>query len=121
LSDSEFNQFSEYAATRDFEYETYTEVLFKEMEMAAKNESYYVGSEKEFEVLRAKLMPDKRSDINRFASSIRPILENEIYTRYYYQSGNIRFGLKEDKCINKAREVFTSQYASLLQGPANKK
>lgn len=121
LTEAEFNQFADFAAAKDFEYETYTEALYKEMETAAKNESYYVGSEKEFEMLKSKLMPNKRSDIQRFAKSIRSILEMEIYTRYYYQSGNIRFGLKEDACVDKARQVFASQYSTLLQGPANKK
>jgi len=121
LSDVDFAQFAAFAANKDFEYETYTEVLFREMEQAAKSENYFVGSEKEFEVLKNKIKPDKRTDISRFESSIRPIIENEIYSRYYFQNGRIRYGLKEDPSLLKAREVFDRQYAVILKAPSTGK
>ena len=45
------------------------------------------------------------------------LLENEIISRYYYQSGRIQASLKDDYYIKQVIEVFsdTSLYNSILR------
>lgn len=121
LSDQEYQDFVQWAKNREFEYDTYTEELFRQLKEAAKEEKYYEGAEKEFDQLFARIEPDKEQDLLKFKSQIKEYLENEIVSRYYFQDGRIRASLPQDPCIVKAKEVFNSAYATILQGPAGRK
>lgn len=121
LTDAEYNEFVQWALTQKFEYNTATEAVYKELEKVAKNEMYYEGSEKEFASLYAKIAPNKEQDLKKFKSQIKEYLENEIVSRYYYQSGRIKATLPQDPCIAKAIETLNSSYSAVLNGTYSKK
>jgi carboxyl-terminal processing protease len=121
LSDQQYNDFVDWAKGRKFEYDTYTEELFRQLKEAAQAEKYYEGAEKEFDQLFARIEPRKEQDLVKFKSQIKEYLENEIVSRYYFQDGRIRASLPQDPCIVKAKEVFTTTYGSILQGSGSKK
>lgn len=121
LSDADYNDFVSFAKSQSFEYETDTERLYKELNKIAKEEKYYDGAEAAFDQLHNKIKPQKETDLVKFKSQIKQYLENEIVGRYYYQKGRAKNALPVDPCINKAKEVFNSQYATILTTPANSK
>lgn len=122
LTDSEYNDFVQWAKGQSFEYNTATEELYKELKKVATEEKYYVGAEKEFDELFAKIEPHKEQDMLKFKDQIKEYLENEIVSRYYYQDGRIEASLLRDPCMQKAKEVFKTNYRSLLMAstPAKK-
>jgi carboxyl-terminal processing protease len=121
LTDAEYSEFINWAMTQKFEYNTATEAVYKELERVAKNEMYYEGSENEFASLYAKIAPNKEQDLKKFKGQIKEYLENEIVSRYYYQSGRIKATLPQDPCIAKAIETLNSSYSAVLNGTYSKK
>jgi carboxyl-terminal processing protease len=106
----------EFAKTRDFSYDTDTELLFEELKKVAEEERYLKGAEKDFEALYTKIKPEKDQDLMKFKDEISEFLENEIVSRYYYQSGRIRYELDKDEAIKKSKEVFNTNYGQILAG-----
>jgi carboxyl-terminal processing protease len=121
LSDKEYEQFVQFALTRDFTYETGAEKLYDDLLKAAKEEKYFEGAEGAFDQLSAKIKPDKASDLKKFKREIKEYLENEIVARYYYQNGRVKNNLPIDPYIAKAKEVFSSDYQKILTGPLSGK
>ncbi len=52
---------------------------------------------------------DMRSDLMLFRPWIQKVLETEIVSRYYYQSGGLRHSLQFDDCLHKAVQTLTRQ------------
>jgi carboxyl-terminal processing protease len=114
LTDAEYNEFIEFAKSKDFHYDTHTEKVYEQLKKTAKEEKYVEGSEKQFDELFSKIEPKKESDLVKFKPQIKQFLENEIVGRYYYQTGRSKNALREDPCILKSLEVFASNYNQLL-------
>jgi carboxyl-terminal processing protease len=114
LTDAEYNEFIEFAKSKDFHYDTHTEKVYEQLKKTAKEEKYFEGSEKQFDELFSKIEPKKESDLVKFKPQIKQFLENEIVGRYYYQTGRSKNALREDPCILKSLEVFASNYNQLL-------
>jgi carboxyl-terminal processing protease len=121
LTDKEYQDFMTFASNQHFHYETHTEKLYEELKKTAQEENYYQGSEKQFEELFARVTPNTESDLIKFKSQIKEHLENEIVSRYYYQTGRSKNALPADPAVLKSLEVFAGNYNLLLQPPANKK
>ena len=64
-----------------------------------------------------KVIPSKERDLTKFKSQIKSLLENEIISRYYYQSGRAKNSFKNDLFIEKSLEVLqdNSQYNTILR------
>jgi carboxyl-terminal processing protease len=121
LSDSDYNDFVNYAVQQKFEYNTNTEELYKKLKDAAKDEKYYEGAEKEFDQLFARIEPNKNQDLLKFRRQITEYLESEIVSRYYYQDGRLKASLPQDPVTKRALQVFSSNYSTLLTGPLSGK
>ncbi len=114
LTDAEYNEFVAYTKSKDFHYDTHTKKLFDKLKKTAQEEKYYEGSEIQFDELLAKIEPQKGTDVLKFKVQIKEVLENEIVSRYYYQTGRSKNALPEDPTIKKSLEVFASNYNQLL-------
>ena len=121
LSDKEYDEFVQYALTRDFAYETGTEKMYADLLKAAKEEKYYEGAESAFEQLNARIHPDKSSDLRKFKKQIKQYLENEIVARYYYQDGRVKNSLPMDPYLERAKLLFDGEYNKILTGPLSGK
>jgi len=116
LSENEYKNFMAFASKYEFGYDTNTELLFEELKKVAEEERYLQGAEKDFDALYSKLKPEKETDLLKFKEEISEFLENEIVSRYYFQSGRIRYELDKDKAISKSKEVFNANYQQILAG-----
>jgi carboxyl-terminal processing protease len=95
--------------------------LFDELKKTATEEKYYQGAEKQFDALYAQIEPQKETDLVKFKDQIKEVLENEIVSRYYYQSGRSKHALPDDPSIKRSLEVFASNYNQLLAPVETKK
>lgn len=120
FSDSEYDAFVKYALESEFEYNSYTEKLFEELKEVSKEERYFDDAETEFDLLYEKIEPQTEKDLEKFKKSIVEILENEIVSRYYYQSGRIKNTLAKDPYILSANQVFENDYSNILDGTINR-
>lgn len=118
LSDQEYQEFIDYLSDKDYEYETETESLLEELKETAKEERYFEQAEEEFEILKAKMVVDKKDDLTKFQEEIRELLEYEIIARYYFDRGRIEASLKNDPVVIEALNVLNSKekYDSILAG-----
>jgi carboxyl-terminal processing protease len=118
LSESEYNEFTQYLNGKDYSYVTQSENLLKELEKTAEKEKYFQEMKNEFEALRSKLENNKKEDLKKFKPEIKQIMENEIVSRYYYQKGRIVYSLNTDPDVKKAIEVLSDStlYSSVLKG-----
>ena len=116
LSDTDFKQFIAYANSQDFEYTSKSLEKLEELEEITKNEKYSEETKIELEALKAKLKPNKSSDLIKFKKEIKELLENEIVSRYYYQNGRIKNSLKYDSYIQHVKDVLNNKekYNSIL-------
>jgi len=123
ISDNIFNDFTEYALLQDFKYETFSERELQELENVLKKEKYYERVESEVNMLKSKLVNDKRQDITGFKEDIKDFLRDEIVGRYYYEDGQIQASLKNDNQLYKAIDILRNKnlYVSILTGEYKEK
>ena len=106
LSDDDYNSFKEYVKSKNF---TYDQMSIRNLE-ALKNimefEGYFDNSAEEYKALEEKLKPNLDRDLELFGDEIKEMLEMEIIRRYYYKEGTIVYQLRNDKALDKAKEVL---------------
>jgi len=118
LSDNEYEAFVLYLADKDYEYTTESEDLLIELEKATKKDKYFDDLKVEYAALKDKLNHNKKGDLYKFKEEIKFILEDEIVTRYYYQTGQIETSIKHDLVLKEAIKILKDQelYNSILAG-----
>ena len=108
VTESIYKQFMDYVKSKDFEYESRSEQMLKELKTTAQKEKYYDLAAGEFEKMMEKLHPDAEKDMQVFSDEIKSLLKNEIVSRFYYQKGSVRASIVDDKVIQKALEELKS-------------
>ena len=116
LSDEEYAEFKKYVLEHDFTYSTASEEMLKKMKETAEDEGFYSGAEAEYEALLSKVVPSKDRDLEKFKEEIKRTLENEIVSRYFFQTGRAEHAFNGDQDIKKAMEILkdNSQYNTIL-------
>ena len=94
--------FVNYLQDKDYDYTTRSEKLLKDFEKASKEEKYFDNVETDYKELKEKIKHNKSEDLQTHREEISEILENEIISRYYYQSGRIRNSLSKDIRVQKS-------------------
>ncbi len=118
INDSIYNDFVKYISDKDYDYETKSEKILEEFKNIAEKEKYFDAITGEYNILKQKMMHDKKEDLVKFKNEISSLLKQEIVSRYYYQKGRIIASIETDNEINKAVEVLKnpSLYKSILNG-----
>ncbi len=118
FTDQDFADFKKYLTTKSFNYKTTTEQSFNELITNAKREKYYDTHKDLFITLEKDITHDLNEDMITFKDEITELLTDEIFGRYFYEAGAIKWTLKTDQQILKAIEVLNNkeQYSSILNG-----
>jgi len=116
LTDAEYNDFMNYLTDKEYDYVTKSEKDFEGLVASAEKEKYYDGAKAEFEALRTRIQHNKKEDLVKFKPEIKVLLEQEISSRYYYQTGRLESSLSEDPEIKEAMAVLkdSPRYKSIL-------
>ena len=122
LSDADFEEFKQRVVKSGFTYDPVSKKQFDELVKAAKFEDYYQEAKAEFDALEAKLKHNVAQELNKHEKTLRRLLESEIISAYYYQSGVIEAGLKHDTQLKEAERLLLSpdEYRRILR-PESKK
>jgi len=117
LSDAEYADFVNYVKSSDFSYDTDSEKALKKLKETAQKDSYYEGITEEMEKLGKKLADYKIKDLEKYKDQIKEFLAEEIISRQFYEDGRIVYMLKNDRMMNKAREILkdNATYTGILK------
>ena len=109
VTDADMEDFKKFAGSKLFEYQTSSDGLIKELNNLLKTE--YGSSEISLEVqkIQEEIKKQKQKKFSEFYSQIKTALATEIISRYYYQEGVIRYTLKHDSFLEKAKSVLNDQ------------
>ncbi len=109
LTEKDFQDFVAYISDKDYDYVTGTEKELKELKLKAESEKSFTEIALEFDALKSKLSHSKQQDVKKYKDEIIQQLEEEIVSRYYFQTGRIQASLDHDTEVKKAIEVFLDQ------------
>lgn len=120
FSDKDYMDFKTFLLNRNFDYKTVTEESLNELIANAKKEKYYDIHKDLFIELEKDVAHSLEHDLTMFRSEITELLEDEIISRYFYESGAIAWTIKKDKQVLKALDILNNkdQYSSILKGTA---
>jgi len=118
ITDKTFSDFIAFALEQNFSYQTQSEKELLELERIVKREKYFERAKNELEMLKNKLSNNKEIDLQSFKTEISKFLLDEIIGRYYYEEGQLKSSIKDDKQVDKAIEILKdkSMYSSILNG-----
>jgi carboxyl-terminal processing protease len=108
IDDDSYREFIDFVEERDFSYETQSEKALKSLVKTARSEKYYELAKEEFDMLADKLKHDNEKDLLHFKDEVIELLNEEIISRYYYQSGRIQLSIESDHQVNKAIETLNN-------------
>ena len=116
LSDDEFTDFKTYLSDKEYAYKTETEKELEKLKKEAQEEGYFEAFSQEYDILFSKMQDNKNDDLKKSKDQIKEILTGEIASRYFYQKGRIKAGLKFDIEVDKAIEILqdSAMYAQIL-------
>ena len=117
LTDKEYEDYVVYLQNKFFDYQTETELTFLKLKEIAARERYMEDASDEFKALQIKLSHDRLKDLDLFKDDIKELLEEEISSRYYYNSGRIANTMRKDSQILAAAHVLcdSEKYVSALK------
>ena len=95
FSDKDYDDFKAFLVKRNFSYKTVTEESLNELITNAKKEKYYDMHKDLFTALEKDLSHDLDEDLTIFRSEITELIEDEIISRYFYESGAIAWTIKK--------------------------
>lgn len=121
LTDADYKEFCDYAASKEYDYTTKSEKILKDLKESAESEKYFDRAQAEYDALKAKLTHNKVEDLETFKTEVKRLLESEIVARYYYQKGRTQNTLAHDADVANAIEVLNDKdkYSTLLKPVAS--
>lgn len=105
FTDTDYDNFKSFIASKDFTYETNSEDALKELKKMAKLESYDDLIADEIAALEEKLKHNVSKDLDVFKPEISELLRMEIAKRYFYQKGGYQEALKDDDWVTQAMKL----------------
>ena len=118
LTDAEYASFVKWVENKEFHYRTQTEKALEKLEEVAGEEDYLADLKAEIESLKKRYESRESTDLQANRNYIQRLLEEEICSRYYYESGRIANALHKDRDVMKAMQILANQdtYTGILTG-----
>lgn len=120
ITDEIFNDFKSFIDPERFEYDKVCETSFASLKKTAEAEGYLNDeTREEFDRLEKLLKHDLYKDLDLHRSDIEKLLAKEIIKNYYYQRGQMIYGLRKDKATQSASDMFNKpgEYEKILNLP----
>lgn len=116
ITDEIYDEFKQSIDPSRFEYDKVCESAVDQLRKIAEAEGYMNDSTSaQFDILAGMLRHDLNHDLDINRKNIAPYLAEEIVSRYYFQRGERRNALRDDRTVDSALTVLTSpRYASIL-------
>ena len=118
LTDADMEDFKKFAGNKLFEYQTQSDGLLKAAEEVLTSEYHSPEIAANINAVRQEIVKKKQKKFDEYYKQIKTALTTEIVSRYYYQEGVIRYSIRHDDYIEKAKSVFNDEnlYKNILNG-----
>jgi len=118
MSEPEYADFVKFLADRDYGYITKSERNLQELKSIAIKEKYFDSIKEEYAALESQLQLNKKDDLIRYGAEIKEMLEAEIVSRYYFQTGKLEASFETDADVKEAVRVLNDKqlYGLILKG-----
>lgn len=104
---TDWNDFLDFLDKKNFDYNTESEKLLNQLKELSKNDGYIIESD--VKALENRIIESKKNDLISHREAILDMIEKEIASRYYFQNGKIKIGLRNDKEIKEAIDLLNDQ------------
>jgi len=113
---TDYPAFLTYVNASDFKFETETEKLLDQLQKSASKQSSF-ALDTEITQIKSKVIAEKKKFWDIYKNEITREIEREIVTRFYQQSGKIRYNLEKDAEVEEAVTLLNdiNRYNSLLK------
>ena len=108
-TDADYEKFKKCMIEKNFEYDRQSEKALRMLRDVADFEGFTDDNDTLFMALAEKLKPNLARDLERHKKEIKQLVSSEIIKRYYYQSGEKQYSLRDDKTFQKALEVLENK------------
>lgn len=106
MGDAGYADFVAWVSKKEYDYSTRSEKVFEQLKAAAEKEKYSDAIKDDLETLKKTMMHDKQRDLEKEKTQIKSLLEEEIVSRYYLNTGRTEASFKNDTELKKALEVI---------------
>lgn len=116
FSFTDWDDFSRFVQSKNFDYETVTEKKIGELKTIATSENLPLSAD--IQALENKIKTEKKGELAKNKARILHEIEQEIVGRYYFQRGKVRKNLKNDPEVEAAVQLLNDQarYKAMLTG-----
>jgi carboxyl-terminal processing protease len=116
LSDPEFDEFVHWVSGKEYQYTTDLDLELEDLIRSSKYEKYFSSIENQLLELQHTIEINKKSDIQLHRDELKMLLESNIISMYYPESGIIEANFKHDEVLGKAIDILENsvEYKSLL-------
>ena len=114
LSDDEYEEFVRWAAVRDFDFRSSAEALIAQLRKAIEADGLQESYGGDVEELASRFKLDKVTLLHLLKDDIRPLVEQEIISRYYYSAAGNWFAIRTDEQLSKALDRWLSGEVTLI-------
>lgn len=109
LTDQEYQEFVTWSKTKKVTYQTSLETELNDLILHAKRERSYDDIKPQLDLIQARIADGRKNDLMNFKDQIKPLLEEEIASRYYFEKGTVEARFKNDNEVKKAMDVLRNQ------------
>ena len=109
LSDEDFNDFVEFAKTREFDYRSSAKASFDQMKNEMEKDGLADTVKDQLDVIEKALQIEKEQFMRLKKDEIVPFIEEEIAVRYYYQKAGVQVRLRYDNEVSEVLKYIHNQ------------
>lgn len=109
LSDADYTDFVNWVSKKEYDYSTRSEKIMEQLETAAAKEKYLDAIKQDLEAMKHTMQHDKEKDLIKEKEQIKSMLEEEIVSRYYLNTGRTESSFKSDNELKKAVELIKNE------------
>lgn len=102
LSDEDYDAFVEWASKEAFDIRSESETYYDLLVGQLKKDGMYNDAAESLAALEKVVRMEKKDALLRNRDNIRPILEEEIVVRYYYQAAGVKLRIRYDDQLKQA-------------------
>lgn len=106
MSDEEYEEFVKWAETQEFDRRSESETIYDMLVRQMKKDGEYEAASESLAAIEAVVRMDKRTALEKAREEIRPLIEEEIAVRYWFQSAGIAVRVRTDEQLHKALELW---------------
>lgn len=112
----DFENFEKYLKDSHFEFETETDEVIHQLKEVAGNEAYSQEVTRQVDHLKTIVEKEKATQINSHQKEIILEIEKEILSRYYFETGLVKYQLRNDPELAVAIDLLNNEkeYLSIL-------